>query len=182
MDQTRVKDIMVSLDDYPVVNVEATLYDAVVALQAAQKRLPPGRQPHRAVLVRNAEGTIVGKVGQLAFLKGLEPNYDFSTDSGALERAGVGDDLIITMQEHARYFQESLDDVCSRAGAIKVKTILQPVAESLDENAPLGEALHKIVRLQRLSLLVTREGRVVGIMRLSDLFETITEKVTQMNS
>lgn len=181
MNQTRVKDIMVPLDDYAVVPPEATLRDAVVALDRAQKHVPPGRQPHRAVLVKDKQGRIIGKVGQLAFLKGLEPNYEHSIDTDALERAGVGDGLITAMREHTKYFEESLDDVCAHAATTKVGAILQPFEESIDENALLGEAVHKIVQWQRLSLLVTRGEQVVGIVRLSDLFDTIATKIKQMN-
>jgi hypothetical protein len=49
-----------------------------------------------------------------------------------------------------------------------------PVTESIDENALLTEAIHRIVLWQTLSILVTRGGEVVGILRLSDLFDEIS--------
>ncbi|MBU0518517.1 CBS domain-containing protein, partial [bacterium] len=71
-----VKDVMLPLDDYALVPEDASMVDAYCALEEAQKRLPPGRQASRAVLVVDKSGKIIGKVGQLAFLKALEPKYD----------------------------------------------------------------------------------------------------------
>jgi len=69
MSQARyVKDLMLPLDDYAVVQEDATLIEAYCALVEARKKLPPDRPPSRAVLVTDKKGKIVGKVGQLAFL------------------------------------------------------------------------------------------------------------------
>ena len=51
--QKYVRDVMLPLDEYAVVSEDDTLFDAFLALEKAQKKRPPGRQKHRAVLVRN---------------------------------------------------------------------------------------------------------------------------------
>ena len=73
--QKYVLDIMLPLNEYAVVSIDATLYDAFISLKEAQKKLPKGRQPHRAVLVVDNKGKIVGKLGHLGFLRALEPRY-----------------------------------------------------------------------------------------------------------
>ena len=55
-----VKEIMVPLSDYPTVSEDATLKDAVEALEKAQKKLDPSRYQHRAVLVYDDNKKIVG--------------------------------------------------------------------------------------------------------------------------
>lgn len=57
MNAKTVKDLMVPLDNYAVVPEDATLLDAIAALEKSQKNLPTGRQPHRAVLVVDAGGS-----------------------------------------------------------------------------------------------------------------------------
>lgn len=175
MNKTLVRELMVPLDDYAVVPATATLRDAALALQAAQERREAGRQPHRAVLVADATGRIVGKIGQLAFLKGLEPKYNMLGDLNTLARAGVSDALIATMRDHYRYFEDSFDDICRRGESIPVREVMHPVREGISETATLGEALHLLVMWQQLSLLVNRDGRSVGLLRLSDLFEEIMQ-------
>jgi CBS domain-containing protein len=169
----KVKDIMLSLDDYAVVGTEATMVDALCALEAAQKKLPPDRQPHRAVLVVDDKGNIVGKLGHLAFLKALEPKYDKIGDINVLSRVGLSPEFINSMMENLSLWKESFADYVQRAQKTKVKDVMHPATESISEDAPLSEAVHKLVMYQTLSLLVTRGEKVVGILRLSDLFSVI---------
>jgi CBS domain-containing protein len=177
MDSRRVKDLMVSLDQCPVVTADATLGEAVLALEEAQKKLPAGRQPYRAVLVIDDKKRIVGKIGQLAVLRALEPRYDVIGDLASLSAAGVSDEFVSSMMDHYRFFQEELSNLCPRAGRLLVKEVMRPVKQNIDENAPLSEAIHKIVIWQTLSVLVTRGTEVVGLLRLSDLFDAIAAQL-----
>ncbi|MEW6744446.1 MAG: CBS domain-containing protein [Planctomycetota bacterium] len=169
-----VKDIMLPLDDYAVVDEEATMLHALHALDEAQKRLPPGRQPHRAVLVTDKNGHIVGKLGHLAFLSALEPRYDEMGDLKTLSRVGMSAEFITSMMDSLRLWKEEVNTYVRRARNTKVKDAMHPVTENIDENATIGEAIHRILMYQTLSLLVTRGDRVVGILRLSDLFSAVT--------
>jgi len=179
MDKKTVKDLMVPLDEYPAVGDQATVLEALEALDRAQQNLPSGRQPYRAVLVVDRNDKIVGKLGQMAFLNALEPKYNVLGDVGRLAQAGVSDEFISSMMEHYRFFQDSLNDLCRRAATLKVKDVMHSVTESIDEHASLGEAIHKIVIGQMLSILVTRGDDVVGLLRLADLFETVAGQMKQ---
>jgi len=177
MSDSRVKDLMIPLDDFPVVRENATLLEAIEALDRAQESLPEGRQPFRAVLVINSDGKIVGKIGQLAFLKALEPKYAALGDLDQLVRAGVSDEAQSLMMEHFRFFQDDINDLCRRARTVIAGDAMHPLTESVAESDSLNEALHKIVFYQTLSMLVTRENDIVGILRLSDLFEEIARQM-----
>lgn len=172
-----VRELMVPLEEYAVVGPEASLLDAVLALDEAQKGLPPGRQPHRAVLVTGPDGKIVGKLGHLGFLKALEPRYDTVGDLATLSRVGLSGDFISSMMGHMELWKDSLEDVCQRARHTRVRDVMRPVTESIPDDATLTEALHNIIVHQSLSLLVTRGPEVVGILRLSDLFAAVTEQI-----
>ena len=87
LDSKRVKDVMLPLSEYAVVSEDATLREALLALEEAQRELPPGRQPHRAVLVVDRDKNIVGKAGQLTFLKALEPKSSVLGDLDTLASA-----------------------------------------------------------------------------------------------
>ncbi|UCG55088.1 MAG: CBS domain-containing protein [Dehalococcoidia bacterium] len=172
-----VKDIMLPLDDYAIVPEDASMVDAYIAFEEAQKKLPPGLEPSRALLVVDKNEKIIGKVGQLAFLKALEPKYDKVGDLNVLSRAGLTPDFINSMMKNMQLWQESFFDISQRARDTQVKDIMHPVTESIDEDASLGEAIHKIIMYQTLSLLVTRGSRIVGILRISDLFNEIGQQL-----
>ena len=179
MSAKKVKDLMLPLDEYAIVNEEATLLEAVLALDEAQEKLPANMQPHRAVLVVNFEGKVVGKLGHLAFLRALEPKYSLLGDLPTLSRAGLSSEFVTSMIENMRLWQEDLTDVCKQACHTKVKKVMRPVAENIDENASLSEAIHKMIMWQTLSILVKRRDEVVGILRLSDLYAELAKTMKE---
>lgn len=177
MDTKKVRDLMVPLEEYAVIDQDATLLDAILALDKALLKLKPGRQKHRAVLVLDEKGQVVGKIGHLAFLKALEPKYNVLGDVGALSRVGVSQAFIDSMMQNYQLFQDNLSDLCRRAATLKAREVMRPVSESIDENATLAEGIHKLVMCQSLSILVTRAENVVGLLRISDLFEELAKEM-----
>jgi CBS domain-containing protein len=177
MKSKEVQELMLPLTDYAVVSQDANLLEAAMALEEAQDKLPPGRQPHRAVLAIDQSGKIVGKLGHLAFLKALEPKYSSIGDLGALSRVGLSPDFIQSMMENMDLWKDNMTDICRRARSTRVREVMHPVVESVDLHATLSEALHKIIVNQTLSLLVTQHGEVIGILRLSDLYVEVVERI-----
>lgn len=177
-----VKDLMLPLDEYTVVSEDTTLLDALRALDQAQINLPPGRQPHRAVLVKNRQGKIVGKLGHLGFLKALEPKYAILGDVERLSKSGLSNEFIDSMMENYRFWRDDLTELRRRARHIQIKQVMKPVEENIDENSPLTEAIHQMVMWQTLSILVTRNKQVIGILRLSDLFAKVSDFVKSSTS
>ena len=173
MDEKKVRDLMVPLDEYPVVEESATLLEVVKALDEGQKRLPAGKQPYRAVLVIDRHGKIVGKIGQFAFLAALEPKYNLLGDLNKLKTSGLSPEIVSMVMDHYRFFEESLSDIYQRGSAVKAADAMHSVSESVEESVSISDAIHKIVMWQHQSLLVTRGDKVVGLIRLSDLYDEI---------
>jgi CBS domain-containing protein len=175
----RVKDIMLSLSDYAVVEVDATLEEALNALRAAVARLPPDRQPHRAVLVRNRRGDVIGKVHYFAFLRALVPEGRSGGSLQILERAGVGDDLRERSLRMLDLLAGDLVDIRERARRVKVRDFYTSATVSIQEDAPLFDAIVMFLSHQTLSLLVRRREETVGILRLSDLFDELSGQILE---
>lgn len=171
-----IKEIMLPLSEYAVVSEDDTLLDALLALDRAQANLPANRHRHRAVLVKNKQGKIVGKLGHLGFLKALEPKYTILGDVEILSKS-LSSEFIESMMENYSFWQDKPTEVRNRAHHLKIKQVMKPVNESIDENCTLAEAVHRMVMWQTLSLLVTNNGLVVGILRLSDLFTEVSDFV-----
>jgi hypothetical protein len=173
-----VRDIMLPLAEYAVVGEETTLRDALLALEAAQAQLPPHAPRHRAVLVADSSGRIVGKLGQHALLAALEPKYASLGDLERLTQAGLSTEFVESIMENYRFWQDDLEDVCRRARAVRVRQVMRPVEAGIAADASLTRAIHLFVMWNTLSLLVTEGERAVGILRLSDLFREVSRHVT----
>ncbi|MFH1760176.1 MAG: CBS domain-containing protein [bacterium] len=177
MEIKRVKDIMVPLDEYALVSQDATLLDALMALEQAQENLAGGKHPHRAVLIVDENKNIVGKIGHLGFLKALEPKYGALGDISILNKAGISSEFIESMMENFQFFHEDLSVIYKKARMVSVMDVMRPVTEIIDEKACLPEAIHKMVMLQTLSILVKRGPEVTGVLRLSDLFDEVKKEI-----
>ena len=174
-----VKDIMVPLLEYPTVSNEATLREAVEALEKAQKKLDPTRYRHRAVLVFDENNKIVGKVSQLDVLKALEPKYDQMKDKRSLTRFGFSQEFMKSLFKQFELLDQPLDDIGKKAGKLKVKEIMNTPSdgEFVEETATLNEAIHQLVLGHHQSLLVTRGKDIVGILRQTDVFKEVFEAI-----
>ena len=175
MKTIKVKELMVPLKDYATVHREATLREAVLALEKAQLTLDPSRHKHRAILVLDGSGKVVSKIVMKDILVALEPNYGKVEGMEVLQRSGYSPDLIRSMLEDNVLWSEPLQFVCKRATNLKVSDFMRAPSEGeyIDKNATLGEATHQLVAYPYHSLLVTSGDDVVGILRLSDVFTKI---------
>jgi CBS-domain-containing membrane protein len=179
MDAEKVRDIMVPLEEYATVPEDATLYEAVVALEEAQERFERNRYEHRAVLVYDQRHDIIGKVSQLDLIKGLETGYRNMGDLKGVTHSGFSSEFLRSMMKKYELWQSPLDEVCGKAAHIKVKDIMAAPLEGeiVDAKSSLNEAIHMLVMGCRQSLLVLEKGSIVGILRLSDVFGEICRQI-----
>lgn len=175
MRSIEVKELMVPLAEYATVSEDASLSQAVLALEAAQRNVEAGREKHRAVLVVDRGGRVVGELAQVDILRGLEPRYGELDKLTETSRFGFSPDFIKSMLDQYGLWRKPLDQVCKKASDIKVKTIMVTPGEGeyIEEEATLDEAVHRIVMGRHQSLLVRRGADIVGVLRLSDVFQKI---------
>ena len=178
MQNIQVKEVMVPLQDYATVSENATMYEAVLALEKAQAEFDQSRYRHRAILVYNDRNEIVGKVSQLDLLKALEPKYDKTLKTSALSRTGYSLDYLESLS-HTDFWSKPLSDICRKAADTQVKNFMYTPGkdEYVDEAAELNEGVHKLIVGQHHSLLVTRGKAIVGVLRLTDVFKLVSERI-----
>lgn len=178
MEPILVKDIMVPLADYATVSQEATLFDAVMALKEAQKTFDPNRYRHRALLVIDQQGSVVGKLSHIDALKALEPKYRGLSELSDMEGLyGLNADRIRRMIEDHGLWKKPMDDICRKAATLKVKEIMHTPsqAEYVLEDATLDQAIHQLILGHHQSLLVAKNKRIIGVLRLTDVFDHISD-------
>ena len=175
-----VLDLMVPLSEYAVVSEEATLYEAILALEKAQEDFDQTRYRHRAILVSDQKKKIVGKLSQFDILGALEPKYGEISESKYSTRwGGFTRSFMKSMLAHYELWDKPLNDICRKAFDVKVRNIMYSPTEGeyVDEDASIGEALHQLLMGHHQSLLVTRDKEIVGILRLTDVFKEVCEAI-----
>lgn len=180
-EEKRVKDLMVPLEEYATVSEDATLYEAVLALEEAQKKFDQSKDKHRAILVLNKQGKVVGKLSQHDVIRGLEPRYEQIGDFRGSSRMGFSPDFIRSLIKNYALWEKPLHEICRKASEIKVKDIYYTPTkgEFVREDDTLNTAIHQLIVGHHQSLLVTRGKEVVGILRLSDVFREVCNMIKE---
>lgn len=172
-----VKDVMVPISAYATVSKEATLYDAIMALEKAQTAFDQNRYRHRGILVFDETGKIIGKISQTDILRALEPKYEqFEMPRS---RYPFAPSFMKSIFNQYDLWNKPLDDICKKAVQKQVKEFVKGFDESeiVEAQTSLNEAIHMLVVGQLQSLLVMGEGEVTGILRLTDVFHEVLEMV-----
>lgn len=179
MKKIKVKEVMVPLEEYTTVSDKATLYDAILALDAARRRTNNGKSRHRSVLILDDDEKVAGKLTYVDILQGLEPKYGKVGDLQSMRRFGISGEFLTFMRKHFGLWEGSFRDFCENAVRTKVKDVATPPGPELyvDEDCTIGDALHQLMVGTEVSLLVTRGEKVVGILRLIDAFDVLTEEI-----
>jgi CBS domain containing-hemolysin-like protein len=174
-----VKELMIPVEEYATVGQNQSLGEAVAALEKAQSAFTKSPYTHRAILVYDESGDIVGKIGQLDLIRGLEPGYRRIENLKTGSFSGISRNYLKSVMKDYRLWQSPLEELCSKASRISVKDIMVKPSEGefIDENASLDEACHQLAVLCHRSLLVTRGKKIAGILRASDVFMKINEAI-----
>jgi hypothetical protein len=177
----RVKDLMVPLSEYATVPVGSTLFEAMLALEKAQEEFDHTKYKHRGILILDAEERVIGKLSHLHALSALEPREEAGNDIQELGQFGFSPKFIRELRKSKRRQAAPLEDLCRKAVELKVEDFMHIAAEDefIDHEATLDLAVHQIVQEKLLSLLVTRDGRTIGILRLADVFAAVYHHMTE---
>ncbi|MBW2614046.1 MAG: CBS domain-containing protein [Deltaproteobacteria bacterium] len=172
MKQYLVKDLMVPISEYATVSVGSMLSEAVIALEKAQEEYNHTHYRHRAVLVLDNAKQVVGKLSQLDFLRSLEPQDEMLERIKDIEKFGFSSKSIALQQERYRQTAPPVKDVFAKAAKLKVEDFMQTPSEGeyVNEETSLDTAVHQLINGHHLSLLVTHKKKIVGVLRMSDVF------------
>ncbi len=162
-----LRDICVPLSEYPNLSDTATLHDAFAALKAG---FEAGRR-FRHVLVLNAQDQLVGILGMRDILRGLFPDY---LRTGELSRyeAPLPDFPALTLIWAETFQSQSLE-----AAKRPVRDFMGAVPDRIGPDDPITKAAYLMV-IHDTSMLPVVEGeRLVGVVRMIDVFNEASKVV-----
>ncbi|GBC60034.1 hypothetical protein DENIS_0976 [Desulfonema ishimotonii] len=177
--KTTVKDLMIPLSEYATVSMDATLSDAVMALGQAQEQFSQKKYPHRAILIYDENKKVIGKVSQLDILRSLEPKYDEMLTHKKSLGLGFTRKFQRAMLEQLRLWEAPMKDICRKAAEQKVTSFMTTPEEGeyIEAGKNLNEAIHQLVMGNHQSLLVLENKEIIGILKLTDVFQAIADEI-----
>ncbi len=174
-----VKEFMVPVSDYATVSRDATLKEALRALENENKRFGDGPYRHASLLVIDAEKRAIGRVSQIDIMRALEPRYAEVGESAWIARSRLTTRMLKTIREQFQLWDQPVETMCKTMERLSVADIMQIPTEGefVDEDDTLNIAMHRIVMGSHHSLLVTRGSEIVGIVRSTDVFNVLYDMI-----
>lgn len=184
MKSYRVKDIMVPISEYATVLVGTSLIDAVKALEQAQLSYTTSKYEHRAILVLDEKERVVGKISQLRALKAIQPEFNSTAEVEKLKKFKFSDLYITQLVDLYRSHGNIMSKKTLReASTKKVEEFMQTpsVGEFVAEDCSLDTAIYRLTTGTHLALLVTRGEKIVGILRIADVFAAVFQQMATLD-
>lgn len=184
-DRVQVKDIMVPIERYPLIDSGARLKDALAILKACRKEsdVNQGRESPTTLFVRDAGGKLVGKLSMYDLVRGLVPEpskteevsraYESVLSSRAQDVAREVGEIV----EHFAWFEHPFEQLVAQEAEKEVGTMMSPLRALLREEDPINEALYILFRENLRQIQVLRQGRIVGNVDLNAVFSRLLDTV-----
>jgi CBS-domain-containing membrane protein len=182
-EEKRVKDIMVPIEEYDKVDVEAQLCDALAILKKNHESLKAGAVGtyHKTLFVTDASKKIIGKVSMYDLTRGLVPESAkkpelFSARAVSSRVLEVAEE-VGEFQEHFKWLHNSFLDLVKSETKKKVKDIMSPVHPVLREDDSMNHAIFVLFKDGVRQQLVVRDGKIVGVVNLMVVLNELLETV-----
>jgi len=184
MKTSTLRELMVPLAEYATIAEESNILEAVNALEDAQRAFDPKRYRHRSVIVLSKGKHVVGKLSQHDIIQALEPKYKKSKDHQkvALDHFGFSWEAIEAVSLEYNKWDGPLQNLYKKATEQKVKSFMHKPTEGeyINVSASMDETIHQLIVGKHHSLLVTDGSEILGIVRLTDVFEFIHLRLKTM--
>ena len=175
MKSRHVKDLMVPISEYATIDADATIGEAILALENQNRRHGDKPYRHQSLVVIDGNRHVVGRLSQVDIMRAMEPRYMEIGDASWVGKSVFDRRALKEMREKFELWERPLDDMCRDIGNLKVKKYMQAPTEGefVEEDDTMNVAMHRTVMGRHHSLLVTRDREIVGILRSTDLFNTL---------
>jgi CBS domain-containing protein len=160
--QKKVREVMIPLKDYPHIPQWFTLRQAVAIVRESTIKYAGVYKP-RAVLVFDQDHRLAGILTIRGLLKGLQLN--FLQGAVPVPAAATIDDLL----------GPDLKQQADRP----VSEVMAPVKASVQADASLVQALFAIIKENVGTMPVLEDDKVVGMVRLTELFLEISREILE---
>jgi CBS-domain-containing membrane protein len=153
----KLKDIIIPLSNYPHMPYWGTLREAIAQLNVAYET------GHHTVLVFDEGYKLVGMLHQKDILQGLVPKFAQHYEEGV---PIFWDDLMEAGNE--------------RRLALQIKEFMSGVKHVAEAEDNILKAAHMILQEKSYLLPVMQDGKLIGVVRMGDLFHEITNALLKL--
>ena len=178
-----VRELMVTAAKCGRIHQDVTIREAIQMLERGHDGPRAGGEAlkYGALLVFNNDNLVVGKLSPTEIVINMDPIYHSQQGPEPIAHtatAGLTPALLKSLTEDMPSRCESFEQICQNVLNLTVKDCMSPPQSNecvLGSETPEG-AIHKFATGNHQSLMVTSGERIVGILRLSNVFEQLAQQ------
>lgn len=163
-EEKKARDIMIHIEDYTILNVNDTVRDAILGLKKSfEGFISSGRlmeTGHRSLLVHDDNNELVGIVSILDLIAAIRPAYLRAA------KPSMADSVQYSPMFWSGLFTAQVKMLAKK----KISDVMSESPPSVDENTNLMEVADTMFTQKIRRLLITRNKKVIGIIREQELF------------
>lgn len=162
-----VASLMIPLERYPHLRAEATIRDAILLIYKGMAE--PELSGFRRALVLGKDNVLVGIINMQILLLGLEPGVLRTAPGGPYQgyAAQSGPENGIAVQ---LFWEKVITQGFGDEPGRPVGEVAHPVTATVTPEDKLARALHLMLTNRQLMLPVVKNGRVLGVVRMIEIF------------
>jgi CBS domain-containing protein len=164
-----VRDLAIPLEKYPHLRESNTLHEAVEMI-TSYTSAEDDRITYAELLVMNDRNQLSGHATLQDILQSLNPRLQ----DGSMVKQFAGKRS--EFPDLTYLWEESFFVECKKRTRVLIRDFMSPIKHSLKGSDPVLKALIIMINAKETVLPVIDEDRVIGVIRLKEIFRAVCEK------
>lgn len=175
LDDYTVENIYIPIDDYPNILIGAPIGTAIYMMHHVLE----DKHKYRNILVLDEDDHLKGYLSIRDLIRAVGPDYLHKQHLDIKGHQPFGG-FEQTFSELSLIWQDRFTTILHDELSKPVHEYMTLVEEQVALDDPLAKCIHIMLLRDILMLPVVKEGEVIGVVRLVDLFECIATNVEQV--
>ena len=171
-EEKKAGDIMIPIEDYTTIDPDSTIKDGIERLKRSfESAVSTSRimeTGHRSILVFDQTGKLVGILSILDLIEAVRPAYL------SAPKPSMADSMQYSPMFWSGLFTTQAKGLVNK----KIRDVMADAPLSIDKDTNLMEIADLIFTEKRRRMAVTREGKVVGVVREQEIFFEMAKIIT----
>lgn len=163
-EEKKAGDIMIPIEDYTTIDPDSTIKEGIARLKRSFENTPSTSRimetGHRSILVFDQTGKLVGILSILDLIEAVRPAYL------SAPKPSMADSMQYSPMFWSGLFTTQAKGLVDK----KIRDVMSDTPHSIDQGTNLMEIANLMFTEKRRRMAVTREGKVVGVVREQEIF------------
>ena len=171
-DNLVARDFMVPIEHYPHLNVSSSICDAFAMMHDSLT----DAHKYRTILVTDDEQQLLGYLSLRDLIRAVGPSYlrkEAPSYKGNQPFMGLSSDLSAL----SLIWQEGFSLKIREEARKSLKGAITLIEQTVSPDDPFPKCVYLMLVQNELIIPVAEEGKVIGVIRLVDIFELIAENL-----